>query len=128
MAGSGRMFGSGLTHDYNAPKGASPRYKPHKWRGILVSTSYHEPMQQLDDTVGESGWGPLVRLRTSKYANAHFATSYLGIANLPVDSEKLVEQGRLNINQHPSTLRITYLVDQLCQIIEEDFHSKRLFS
>ena len=104
------------------------RYTSHKWRGTRASSNYNETMQQLDDTVGESGWVPLVRLRASKFANSHFETHSPGVINLPVDTETLVELGRGHINQHPSTLRIIYLVDQLCEIIEEDFHSKRLFN
>jgi len=100
------------------------RHKSYVWRGIRISADYQQTMQELENTVEGLGWMPLVRLRTSKFANQNFDTSHQGIPTLPSKSEELVEQGRLHTNQHPSTMRITYLVDQLCKIIEQDFYDK----
>lgn len=104
------------------------RHKSYVWRGIRVSADYRQTMQELENSVEGSGWMPLVRLRTSKFANRNFDTSHQGIPALPSNSEKLVEHGRVNTNQHPSTMRITYLVDRLCEIIEQDFYDKGYFN
>lgn len=97
------------------------RHEARNWRGIGISADYNETLSILEDTVEGSGWMPLVRLRTQRYANRNVDTRFQGIPPSPASAQELVVKARENTTWPVSALRITYLVDQLCEIIEHDF-------
>ncbi|MCT4497997.1 hypothetical protein N0U25_09355 [Pseudomonas sivasensis] len=97
------------------------RHKASKWRGMGISADFNQTQSILEDTVDGSGWMPLVRLRIQHYANRNVDTRFQGTPPSPSNAQELITTARENTTCPVSALRITYLVDQICEIIEHDF-------
>ncbi|MGF6127800.1 hypothetical protein QF019_003011 [Pseudomonas frederiksbergensis] len=90
-------------------------------RVIGISADHTETLNILEETVDGFGWMPLVRLRTQRYANRNVDTRFQGTPPSPTSAQELITKTRENTTCPVSALRVTYLDDQLCEIIEHDF-------
>lgn len=93
--------------------------KPQRWRGLSLSTDYEQTRVMLDDMIGASAWLPAVKLRVQAFTNQHFHSAN----NESSTHDDLLTMARKLTTQHASALRVIYLIDQLCEIIEDDFYA-----
>ncbi|WP_367393979.1 hypothetical protein [Pseudomonas sp. X4] len=97
---------------------ADDRYhKSQKWRGLRLSPDFTQTQYMIEDSIGASGWMPAVRLRVQAFVNQSNRTSKA--TEEPDDYTPLARKHR---TPRASSLRVTYLIDQLCDIIEHDFY------
>lgn len=116
------------------------RYKSQSWRGIRLTANYEIAMQYVDDYASVDLL-PLIKLRVTKHANRDFAIAWReghvidgsrSFSDGPSEVEEWLAEGRevamRHCNLRPSANRLIYLVDQLCQIIHDDFDRLGYFS
>ena len=113
------------------------RYKSQKWRGVPVSPGHLATMNYLDDNV-DVDLIPILKLRASKYANRNTSNNYTvslhgeNYTGEPSSEEEFFREGgeiaARRSNRRPSANRVIYLVDQLCEIIHNDFTRLGYFS
>lgn len=96
-----------------------------KWRGIRLSSNYEDMINELEHYEG-SGWLPLVRIATMRFANRRFDRRSI-TDEYDEQSEKLVEKARLVASKSQATCRLTYLVQELLRVIEDDFYAQKFF-
>lgn len=98
---------------------ADDRYhKSETWRGLSLSPYYEPTQDMLENTIGAAGWMPAVRLRVDAFANQHNRANE---ASAEPDCYTLL--ARKHRTPRAPSLRVTYLIDQLCKIIERDFYA-----
>lgn len=96
-----------------------------RWRGIRLSSYYEEMIDELENYEG-SGWLPLVRLETMRFANRRFDRQTIFT---PYEEEALkqIEKAKLLASKPQATFRHTYLVQELLRVIEDDFYHLNFF-
>lgn len=98
-------------------------HKSQTWRGLSLSPFYEQTQNMLEDTIGASGWMPAVRLRVEAFANQHNRAN-----EAPAEPDYYMFLARKHRTPRAPSLRVTYLIDQLCDIIEHDFYAQKFLS
>jgi hypothetical protein len=101
------------------------QYRNARWRGISVSSDYDTMIRELENYEG-SGWLPLVRLLTMRFANRRFDRQTI-FSTYEEEVKEQIERATLNANVSQATRRHTYLVQELLRVIEDDMYDMKLF-
>jgi len=108
-------------------------HKPQMWRGIRLSVSWDGVQRQLED-YGDESLFPVAKLCSVRYANKgvakwndgnHFGE---GDDELMDKMDRAREIAERSTMLRPSSNRVIWLADQLCEILEDEFRRQGYFN